>query len=72
MKNYTLFEKMQYLEIKFNAPMERTRRFEILKQCKDWQNIFPDMSIKDCLFTLYNDRDITSSELDYLMEWMTI
>ena len=35
MKNYTLFEKMQHLEIKFNAPMERTRRFEILKQCKD-------------------------------------
>lgn len=52
--------------------MKRIRRLEILQQCKEWENLFPDMSIKDCLFALYDDRDISGSELDYLMDWMTI
>ena len=52
--------------------MDRTRRLEILGYCKDWQNTFNDMSIKDCFFALYDDRMITGNELDYLMDWMTL
>ncbi len=52
--------------------MTRVRRFEILELTKVWQNEFPDMSIKDCLFALYGDRDILGSELDYLIDWMTL
>ena len=52
--------------------MNRIRRIEILGYCKDWQNQFPNMSIKDCFFTLYNDRMITGKKLDYLMDWMTL
>ena len=52
--------------------MTRERRFQILEQCKEWQILFPDMSIKDCFFALYDDRMITGKELDYLMDWMTI
>jgi len=52
--------------------MTRQRRFNILDKCKVWQNTFPDMSIKDCFFALYDDRDITAKELDYLISWMTL
>jgi len=52
--------------------MDRQRRLEILNKCKVWQNTFSDMSIKDCFFALYDDRDITGKELDYLMDWMTL
>ncbi len=52
--------------------MTKERRFEILELCKDWQNTFYDMTIRDCFFALYNDRDITAKELDYLINWMTL
>jgi hypothetical protein len=52
--------------------MKRDRRFEILDLCKVWQNEFNHMTIKDCFFALYDDRDITAKELDYLMDWMTL
>jgi len=52
--------------------MTRYRRFEILELCKVWQNDFPNMTIKDCFFALYDDRDITAKELDYLINWMTL
>lgn len=52
--------------------MIRERRFEILEQCKEWQNLFPDMSVKDCFFALYDDRMMTGKELDYIMDWMTL
>ena len=52
--------------------MTRDRRFEILEYCKDWQNMFSDMTLKDCFFALYDDRMIKASELDYLIDWMTL
>ena len=52
--------------------MTRLRRLEILEYCKDWQNQFPDMSLKDCFFTIYDDKMMTGKELDYLMNWMTL
>ena len=52
--------------------MTRYRRFEILELCKVWQNDFPHMTINDCFFALYDDRDITAKELDYLINWITL
>mgnify|MGYP000895381901 FL=1 len=52
--------------------MDRLRRLEILSYCKDWQDTFNDMTIKDCFFSLYDDRMISGKELDYLIEWMTL
>lgn len=52
--------------------MDRLRRLEILGYCKDWQDTFPNMSIKDCFFALYDDRMITRKELEYLMNWIAI
>ena len=52
--------------------MTRERRFKILDLCKHWQNTFSNMTIKDCFFALYDDRDITAKELDYLINWMTL
>ncbi len=52
--------------------MDRLRQKEIIEQCKDWQDYFPNMSIKDCFFALYDDRMITPKELDYLMDWITL
>ena len=52
--------------------MTRDRRFEILGYCKDWQDLFNDMTLKDCFFALYDDRMIKATELDYLIDWMTL
>jgi len=52
--------------------MTPIRRRNILSLCQEWQSEFQDMTIKDCFFTLYDDKDITSKELDYLIDWMTI
>ena len=52
--------------------MTTIRRRNIVSLCKEWQNEFPNMSIKDCFFALYNDKMITGAELDYLMDWMTL
>ena len=52
--------------------MDRLRRLEILGYCKDWQNTFSDMTIKDCFFALYDFNIITGKELDYLIDWMTL
>ena len=52
--------------------MTRERRFEILELGKIWNNEFPDMSIEDTFIMIYNDRDITIQELDYLIEWINI
>ncbi len=52
--------------------MKRIRIFEIMRYCKEWENLFPDMSYKDCFFALYDDRDINGIELDYLIDWMTL
>ena len=52
--------------------MDRLRKLEILEYCKDWQNEFNDMSLKDCFFALYDDRIISGKELDYLIDWMTL
>lgn len=50
--------------------MTRERRFEVLELSKIWSDEFPDLSWKECFFTLYNDRDISRTELDYLMDWI--
>ena len=52
--------------------MTRERRFKILDLCKDWQNTFNDMTIKDCFFALYDDKMINKKELQYLINWMTL
>ena len=52
--------------------MTRERRFEILELSKVWSNEFPNMTITDTFFALYDDNDINGIELDYLMDWMTI
>ncbi len=52
--------------------MFRLRRLEILGYCKEWQNTFPEMGLRDCFFALYDDKMITGKELDYLMDWMTL
>ena len=52
--------------------MTREKRFEILEQCKELQNLFPDMSIKNCFLALRDNEVITVKELNYLIEWMTI
>ena len=52
--------------------MTPIRRRNILSMCKDIQEAIPQASIKDCFFTLYDDKDITGEELEYLIEWMTI
>ena len=52
--------------------MDKLRRLQILGYCKDLQNTFSDMSIKDCFFALYDDRMISGKELDYLIDWMTL
>ena len=36
--------------------MTRERRFEKLEQIKEWQKVSSNMRIKDCYFTLYDDR----------------
>jgi len=50
--------------------MIKERRFEVLRLAKEWQNEFPEMTIKDCFFALYDDRDISATELDFLIDWM--
>jgi len=52
--------------------MTPIRRRNILSLCQDWQGEFQDMSIKDCFFALYDDKDITGKELEYLIDWMTL
>ena len=52
--------------------MTRERRLEILELSKIWSNEFPDMSIEETFLTIYNDRDITIKELDYLLDWIEI
>ncbi len=52
--------------------MDTLRRKEIISYCKDWQDTFPNMSIKDCFSALYDDRMITNKELSYLIDWMTL
>jgi len=52
--------------------MTRERRFEILEQVKEWQKVNSNMRIKDCFFALYDDRMITGTELDYLIDWMSL
>ena len=52
--------------------MTRERRFEILELSKICSNQFPDISIEDTFIMIYNDRDITIQELDYLIDWITI
>jgi hypothetical protein len=52
--------------------MTRERRLEIFELTKTWTNEFPDMTIKDSLFALYDDRDILGTELDFLIDWMTL
>jgi hypothetical protein len=52
--------------------MIRTRRFEILGYCKEWQKTIPSMTFKDCFDALLQDKMITKKEFNYLMDWMTI
>lgn len=52
--------------------MTTIRRRAILSMVKDWQEINPTMSFKECFFLLYDDKMITGAELDYLMDWMTL
>ena len=48
--------------------MKRIRRFEIMRHCKEWENLFPDMSYKDCFNILLQDRMITKKEFKHLLE----
>ena len=48
--------------------MTRLRRFEVLELSKIWSNEFPNMTITDTLFALYDDNDISGIELDFLMK----
>ena len=50
--------------------MNPRRRKQVIEYCKDLQGKFPNMSIKDCFFALYEYRMITAKELDYLIDWM--
>ena len=52
--------------------MDRQRRIEIVNQCRDWQDLDATMSLKDCFFRVYDDRMMTASELESIIEWMTI
>ena len=52
--------------------MTRGRRFEVLDLVKDTQEVHAEFSYKDCFFSLYDNKDITIQELDYLIDWMTI
>jgi hypothetical protein len=52
--------------------MNRDRRREILEICRDWQDLDATMSLKDCFFRVYDDRMMTASELESIIEWMTI
>jgi len=48
------------------------RRRNILSLVKDIQEVHPEFDIKDCFFILYDNKEITGSELDYLIDWMTL
>jgi len=52
--------------------MTTIQRRNILSMCKDIQDVHPEFSIKDCFFLLYDNKDITGPELDYLIDWMTL
>jgi hypothetical protein len=52
--------------------MTRERRFEILENVKEWQRVNNNMRIKTCFFALYDNRTITGTELDYLLDWMNL
>jgi len=52
--------------------MTTIRRRNILSLVKDTQEMHPEFSIKDCFFVLYDSKEITGGELDYLMDWMTL
>jgi len=52
--------------------MTTIRRRNILSLVKDTQEVQPEFDIKDCFFVLYDNEDITATELDYLMDWMTL
>jgi hypothetical protein len=44
-------------------------RYKVIRECMiEWSNEFPDMTKKECLFALYNDRIISGSELDLMMD----
>lgn len=48
--------------------MELMRKFEIMRYCKEWGNLFSDMSYKDCFDILIQDKMITKKEFKYLVE----
>ena len=52
--------------------MTPIRRKNILSMCKDIQEAIPQASIEDCFNSLNESNDITSEELNYLIDWMTI
>ena len=52
--------------------MTRERRLQIVEQIKDVQEVHPEFSVKDSFFVLYDNEDISGTELDYLMDWMTL
>ena len=41
---------------------------EIKELCNEWTEEFDDMSTRDALFALYDDRMISGVELDSLMD----
>jgi len=44
-------------------------RYKAIRECMiEWSNEFPEMTKKDCLFALYNDRIISPTELDLMMD----
>lgn len=47
--------------------MKQERKKEIVGLIFEWQELFDNLSYKQALFALYDDRMITGKELDQLM-----
>jgi len=52
--------------------MNKQRKIEIVRLIKTWKGEFSHMSLKDCLFALYDDKMITDKELDYSIKIMQL
>ena len=51
--------------------MTTIRRRNILSLVKDIQLNNEDMTFMDSFFALHSSKEITTQELDYLIDWMT-
>ena len=47
-----------------------TKRRIIMSQVSEWQTLFPDLSVTDCLNQMVIDKAITLNEADYIINWL--